>query len=185
MAEGTIRQRVERAASSALERDQHVTAIDILTGLRWLSDSQVDLWRQGRVEYLLQEVQTNPDKVVTAMEFFVQWAKAKGLVPSEAAYVARTPDRRQLRFTPSSNPAVELVFCTHWLSPDLSDSKRAALIQAENSPPELVVVMPLRDFVCTGCGGSGAFLIMQDDGPLCLTCAQIDDLVFLPSGNAR
>jgi hypothetical protein len=48
----------------------------------------------------------------------------------------------------------------------------------------IVVIQPVRDFVCADCGGSGDLLRMQDAGPLCLACADLDHLVFLPSGDA-
>ncbi|HEV3389261.1 MAG TPA: DUF2293 domain-containing protein [Solirubrobacteraceae bacterium] len=49
---------------------------------------------------------------------------------------------------------------------------------------ELVVVMPLKDWSCASCGTTGEFLTMDDAGPVCLTCADMDHLVFLPAGDA-
>jgi hypothetical protein len=51
-------------------------------------------------------------------------------------------------------------------------------------PPDLIVIEPLREFTCTGCGGTGPYLIMDEPGPQCLTCADLDHLLFLPAGNA-
>jgi len=48
----------------------------------------------------------------------------------------------------------------------------------------MVVVEPLNEWTCTGCGGSGSLLFMEDAGPLCLGCADLDHLVFLPAGDA-
>jgi hypothetical protein len=48
----------------------------------------------------------------------------------------------------------------------------------------IVVIQPVRDFVCAECGGGGDLLRMQDAGPLCLACSDLDHLVFLPSGDA-
>lgn len=50
--------------------------------------------------------------------------------------------------------------------------------------PDLLVIEPLHEFTCTGCGGTGPYLIMEDPGPLCLACADLDHLVFLPAGDA-
>ena len=50
--------------------------------------------------------------------------------------------------------------------------------------PDLIVIEPLREFTCTGCGGTGPYLIMDEPGPQCLTCADLDHLLFLPAGNA-
>jgi hypothetical protein len=48
-----------------------------------------------------------------------------------------------------------------------------------------VVIWPLKDFKCSVCGDeSGDLLIMDDSGPVCMKCAELDHLVFLPSGDA-
>ena len=49
---------------------------------------------------------------------------------------------------------------------------------------ELLVISPIRDWACSSCGGTGELLIMDDPGPVCLQCAELDHLVFLPSGDA-
>jgi hypothetical protein len=51
-------------------------------------------------------------------------------------------------------------------------------------PSELVVVSPVRKWTCTSCGGNGDLLKMEDGGPLCVECADLGHLVFLPSGDA-
>jgi len=58
------------------------------------------------------------------------------------------------------------------------------LAPRESKPADLVVILPLKDWTCAGCSGTGDFLIMDDTGPLCLTCADLDHLVFLPAGDA-
>lgn len=52
---------------------------------------------------------------------------------------------------------------------------------------DLVVFSILRDSTCAECGTklpSGAFLYMDGQRPLCLACADLDQLVYLPSGDA-
>jgi hypothetical protein len=49
---------------------------------------------------------------------------------------------------------------------------------------ELVVISPIKDWTCSSCGGTGELLTMDDRGPLCMVCAELDHLVFLPSGDA-
>jgi hypothetical protein len=119
------------------------------------------------------------------MRSFRRWAQARGLKPSETAYLARTRDRRPLRFSKSGDPGIEQAYRTHWVSPELSEKKRARLAERESRPPELVVVSPLRDFTCSACGEEqGGWLIMEDSGPICMACADMAHLVFLPSGDA-
>jgi len=48
----------------------------------------------------------------------------------------------------------------------------------------MVVIEPLNPWTCAGCGGSGSLLLMDDAGPLCMGCADLDHLVFLPAGDA-
>jgi hypothetical protein len=44
--------------------------------------------------------------------------------------------------------------------------------------------MPVKDWVCARCTGTGDLLTMDDAGPLCMTCADLDHLVFLGAGDA-
>jgi hypothetical protein len=67
---------------------------------------------------------------------------------------------------------------------DLKDQKRRHATEARDSAPDLVVIQPLRDWTCAECKGSGDLLIMDEPGPLCLACADLDHLVFLPAGDA-
>jgi len=46
------------------------------------------------------------------------------------------------------------------------------------------VIAPLNEWSCTACGGSGWLLFMEGPGPLCMDCADLGHLVFLPAGNA-
>lgn len=49
---------------------------------------------------------------------------------------------------------------------------------------DLVVVSPLKSWTCAECAGTGDFLTMDDAGPLCLSCADLDHLVYLAAGDA-
>jgi hypothetical protein len=68
--------------------------------------------------------------------------------------------------------------------PELSERERARLTERQSKPPDLVVVWPIKDWTCATCGGTGDLLIMDEPGPLCLTCADMDHLVYLPAGDA-
>jgi hypothetical protein len=50
---------------------------------------------------------------------------------------------------------------------------------------DLVVVSPLKDWTCATCGRTeGGWLVMEDAGPMCMSCADLAHLVLLPSGDA-
>lgn len=179
-----LKERVVRAAESALFNHNYVSAIDVLTGLGWLHAGRCDEWRQGRLPYLEAGVTANLVKISTAMRMFRTWARERDLKPSETGYVARTRDRRTLRFSKSGDPAVERAYRTHWVSPELSENKRKKQAERLSRPPDLVVISPLNEWSCTICGGSGDLLIMEDGEPLCLRCAGMDHLVYVPRGDA-
>lgn len=179
-----LERRVVEVAEDALSARGFVTAIDVFLGLGWLEPSTEQAWRQGRVPYLERVVTANLNKISKAMRFFRAWARRQGLKPSETVYVARAQGRSTLQFSKSANPSIERAYCTHWVSPQLSERKRERLAERHSKPPELVVISPVRDWTCTACEGTGELLIMETPGPLCLTCADMDHLVFLPAGDA-
>jgi hypothetical protein len=180
-----LEDRVARAASMALETQNYVRPIDVLTGIGWLYPGAEKEWRQGRIDYLGAVVQTNVEKISEAMELFRRWANSRGLLPQESAYVSQTIDRRALRFTLSGDPSIEGAYRTHWISPELSEERRERLAEKTGRPPDLVVVMPLKSgWQCHRCGGTGGWLVMEEPGPACLKCVGMDALEFVPSGNA-
>ncbi len=187
MSRQDIQERVRRVAEQALVEQQYVRPIDVLLGLGWLAPSHLDRWRQGRVPYLEQVIQGNLGKVGAAMAEFRRWARASGLTPSETTYLARTRDRRQLRFSASADPSIEQAYRTHWVSPELSERKRERLVEQQNRPPDLVAIAATKPWTCTKCAGefgAGAILMMEDAGPYCLDCADLGHLEYPPAGNA-
>ncbi len=173
------------AAEAALAERKFVTAIDVLVGVGWLEPRRVDEWRQGRIDYLERATTASLRKISTALRCFRRWARSRGLRPSEVAYVARTRDRRQLQFSKSGDPGIERAYRTHWVSGELSERTRARLVERGSRAPDLVVVSPVKDWTCSVCGGdSRGWLTMEDSGPVCMGCADMGHLVFLPSGDA-
>ncbi|SEG98395.1 hypothetical protein SAMN05444920_111311 [Nonomuraea solani] len=181
MSKPNLARRVAEAAEIALTTRKYVTFIDVVTGLRWLHSRHVDTWRQGRVATLAELAAVDEDRLVTTAALLRDWARAKGLRPVDTPYLAGTRDQRELRFTAGEG---QEPFRVHWLSPDLSEARVRRLTEAQSKAPDLVAVSPLDAWTCASCGDTGPYLIMEDDRPHCLTCADMDHLVFLPSGNA-
>lgn len=181
----SLADRVTKAAEAALAAQHFVSAIDVLGGIGWLDREALERWRRGQVDCLERVVGTNLSRISEAMKLFRVWATARGLNASHTVYVARTPQRQTLRFSRSGNPTIEASYRTHWVSPELSEKKRARLAEKASSTPELVVIQPLRDeWKCHRCGGTGNLLMMENPGPACLRCVGLDDLEFLPAGDA-
>jgi hypothetical protein len=179
-----LEHRIATAAEAALAASKSAAPVDVLVRIGWLPPTAVDAWRSGRIDALESRAQVSADRLAEALALLTRWAQQRGLQPSEAAYIGRTRDRRPLRFTVDGEPTVERAYRTHWIPSELSGAARERLVERQSRPPDLVVVWPLSEFTCDSCGGTGDLLIMEGDGPLCLTCADLDHLVFLPAGNA-
>jgi hypothetical protein len=185
MSTTSIERRVARAAERALAERGVVTPIDVLVGVGWLHSVHIDLWRQGRVAHLEELAQVDPSRLHDALGRLQRWAVQRGLVPAETSYVARTLDRRTLLFSANGDADVERAYRTQWLSPSLTVTQQDQVTERTSRPADVVVISPLnRDWTCRSCSGTGGLLIMDGPGPLCLTCAGMDHLVYLPAGDA-
>lgn len=63
-------------------------------------------------------------------------------------------------------------------------AKAEEAAKRKGKAPDLVVISPLKSWTCAECSGTGDFLTMDDAGPLCSSCADLDHLVYLPAGDA-
>jgi ribosomal protein L14 len=172
------------AAEAILARQKFVTAVDVCLGIGWLNSTHLDRWRQGRVDSLTCLLPVQQDKLTQFFECLQRWAQAHDLNPAETDYVSATRDRRQLRFSTDAHPAAERAWRTHWIPADLPVAQQERIVKRQAKAPDLVVVLPVKDWDCAECGGTGDLLIMDDQGPLCMTCADLDHLVFLGAGDA-
>jgi hypothetical protein len=59
------------------------------------------------------------------------------------------------------------------------------MIERQHRSTDLVVISALRAWSCSLCGAEQeGWLFMEDSGPVCLACAEMAHLVFVPSGDA-
>jgi hypothetical protein len=166
--------RVARIAEATLADQLFVRPIDILVGLGWLAQPNVDRWERGRVPSLGLCVGVDADKVAAALTALQRWAEDRGLKPSEANY-------HDLQFTADGDSDVERAYRTHWASTDISEF---VLERPPRRPGRIIVISPHNEWTCASCGNSGDFLLKDKAGALCLDCADLGHLEFLPSGNA-
>ncbi len=171
-------QRVTDAARQALTDHGYVTPLDVLIGIHWLHEVHPQAWRQERVATIEEMAQVDVARLAEAIHLLGIWARERGLSPTEVEYRSTSKERRPLRFTRDADPELERVLRTHWSSPG---SRQAA--EQPPRPTKPLAIMALGDWTCRECGGSGDFLVMDGPGPLCLTCADLDHLVFLPAGD--
>ena len=185
-----LRERLSNAAEAALAEEQVVSVVEVLVRIGWLKESKVAAWRQGRVEYLIDAISTSPENLRQALQFLIDWAEARKLDSTDVEYLSQSLDPKPLRFTPpDSGPELEAALRARWLSPNLSDKQRERLEAKQAKAPEIAVVEPLNeDWTCGRCGREGGRLLVMDDatrGPICLSCAGLSELVFLPAGDTK
>ena len=177
-----------RAAAAALAHHQYVSAIDVLTGTGLLAATHLEAWKKGRVDFLERVIQGNLKKISLSMSMFRRWASEKGHKPSETGYVRRARGGTvDLRFSKNGDPSIEKSYRTHYVSPALSEAKQRRLTEKLSKAAQPVVFLILRDSQCSECGAEisqGSLLLMEQGQPLCMPCARLDDLEYLPSGDA-
>lgn len=119
-----IEGKVRRAAMAAIDHHEYVSAIDVLTGMSWLTPASVEDWRRGRVPFLEKVIGTNLNRISFAMKYFRKWAPSEGLTPSETVYRrwGKGP-KHVLRFSKSGAPLLEKYYSTHYVSRRLQAKK--------------------------------------------------------------
>jgi hypothetical protein len=168
-----VETRVARIADAARAEGRSVRPVDVLVGLGWLAQANVDRWVQGRVPSLDRCVGVDSDKVMAALAAVQHWAEDRGLKPSEGDY-------RDLQFTADGDADAERAYRTHWGSTDIPEP----VVDRPRRPGRIVVISPHNEWTCASCGDTGDFLRMDKAGALCLDCADLGHLEFLPSGDA-
>jgi hypothetical protein len=185
-----LRDRVRTAAEGALEDGGSVGPLELLQYMRLLQPVHFEGWRNGNEHYRVLEewIQVGPAKFEKTLLYFAEWVKERGLRPIEAPYTRRTPrGAEQLRVTADGNPEREKFYRTHYIPAELSERKTRKAAEKLAKPPDLVVFDKVSEGGhCSDCGvelAKGSLLFMEKGQPLCLACADLDHLVFLPAGD--
>jgi hypothetical protein len=185
-----FQKRVEQAAEAVLKRNGSVGPLDLFQEMGLLQPVHVEGWRKGNEHYRVLEkwIRVGPEKFQKTINHFQEWVKQRGLRPIEAGNTRRGPAGiEQLRVTEDGDPEWERFYRTHYVPADITKKKTARLATKLNRPPELVVFEKVGDEGnCSECHAQlarGDFLLMEKGQPLCLTCADLDRLVFLPAGD--
>jgi hypothetical protein len=185
-----FRQRVIHAAEAALEADGAVGPLELFREMGMLHESHIKGWRQRSQFYpnLESWIQVGPEKFQKATRYFAQWVAERGLRPLEVSFTRRTPQgEAPLQVTIDGNPERERFYRTKYVPGNLSERKVEKLTQKLTKAPDLVVFEKVsEDGNCSDCGVElikGDFLFLEKQQPLCLTCADLDHLIFLPSGD--
>jgi hypothetical protein len=158
--------------------------------LGFLHPVHVEGWRKRHEAYPVLEkwIQVGPEKRARVFELFAVWVAERGLQPVGASYAARTARGVvELQVTADGDPAQEKFFRTHYAPAGLAPKQAARLTAKLHKEPDIVVFVMVSDSAtCAECGADvprGEFGTKEGDKLLCLTCADLDHLEFLPAGD--
>jgi len=181
---------VVQAAETALKRNGSVGPLELFQWMGFLQASHFDQWRKGNEEYraLRPWIHVGPEKLQKTIRHFQEWAQELKLRPIEAPYSrSGVGGVEELRVTEDGDPQWERFFRTRYAPADLPEKKTARLTERLKRPPELTVFQKVsEEGNCSDCGtelGEGDWLLKEKGQPLCLACADLDHLVFLPAGD--
>ena len=183
-----LRERVERAANAVLEASGFVGPLELLLQMGWLAPSHFLSWQKGILP-TLDVMQGSPEKREKAFRYFEQWAQNSGMKPVRIPYVRSAPGGEiPLRVITGDDPATEEFFQTHYIPCNLPARKLDRTVAKLSKPQDIVVFKTVsQSVICTECKTEllkGDFLFMERGKPLCLSCADLDHLEFLPAGDA-
>jgi len=181
--------RVPKAAADALEINGYASPINLLCQMHLLQSAHIRQWEKGIFKCLYPSIQGGSKKLADAFRIFSTWARDNDLIQFEATL--RTSGRDQsheLQVTADANPETERFFRTYYAPADITKRRLESLKKKLNKPPDLVVfIMQRESATCCECGiklSRGESIFQEQNDSLCLHCADLDHLEFLPSGNA-
>ncbi|MFI9386888.1 DUF2293 domain-containing protein [Kutzneria sp. NPDC052558] len=169
-----LRTKVRTIAEMLINRRGQVCFLDVLLQLGWVHQRNVDRWQRGELDPLATAVSVDDDKLLEAVEAFRLWGGQRFMSKTDP-HRSATRDRRALRFTADRDTRwVHLSFTKIGLDRTKLDTK----------VPDLVVVEARDEFECEECGQADEWLMVDAGSAICMSCADLDHLVFLKAGNA-
>jgi hypothetical protein len=187
---GAFRERVRNAAEAALKAHGSVGPLELLQRMGFLYSGHFVEWQRGAAGRAALEscFQVGPEKLGRTLRYFAEWVGERGLEPIEAPYTRRTArGMEELRVTADGNPEREKFYRTRFVPKARTEARQRQIRGKVTKAPDLVVFEKVsEEGNCSECGAEllqGNFLVMEKGRPLCLACADMDHLVFLPAGD--
>jgi hypothetical protein len=184
-----LRERVTVAAEAVLKHQRSVGPLELLQEMSLLAPSHFVAWQKGVTESLTGMIQGSPQKLRETFALFEQWARDRRLLPITGPYTRPTPAGAvALHVTREADPEQERFFSTRYVPGDASARETERITRKLSKPDNLVVFQTVSDSViCAECRTEmpkNEFLFMEKNKPLCLACADLDHLEYLPRGDA-
>ena len=112
-----LEKNIKRIISELSDEKGYICSIDVLLGLKYISKTDYEKWRNGQVEYLEKICLTKLSKLTAINQIIRQVAKKMNLEPSLTVYTKYGKGTRQkLHFSKSGNIDIEKAYSTHFLN---------------------------------------------------------------------
>lgn len=185
----SLRERVVAAAESELKKSGKVTAFDVLMRLGWLFQGHIQHWELGRewLPNIERVMQSKRERRRQVLKIFQAWGEGQGLAKTAAEYYPRVRNPQgELAATADQDSEMEVLYRLTFISPNLNARQATTVRKTLTKKPEILVFESYREGECGECGAridEGELLLLERESTLCLSCAELDRLVFLPSGD--
>ena len=186
-----LQQRVVTACNAVLKRNGSVGLIELCQQLSFLQQVHVDNWKHGKLDNvpLIKLLQVGADKFQKVLKHYEDWALSRGMSTIQVAYERQGrngPERLPILI--DDNPDQDALWRRHFVPADLSAKKAEKLEQKLNKPDDIAVFSQTTNKEkCAECSAEmlqGDLFFQEQNQIICLSCADLDHLEYLPSGDA-
>ncbi len=188
MAKASLSRRVATAMEELTKGKEAVSPLAVMMRIGWLSDSHLKGWMRGMAPALEPLMASTRPKQRRVLELVDEWARERGLEVVTGSYLPSSVQASgELQVTEDGDARVEAAYRRHYLPGHLSERQRVKAAEKTKEAPELMVVMVSTVAVCSGCEGAihkHAMMVLEKGAPLCLDCADLGHLIYLPAGDA-
>jgi len=113
----TLEKEIKKIINELSGKKGYISSIDVLIKLNYLSQTDYNNWRNGKIEYLEKVCKTNLNKLKTINKIIRQVSKKMNFEPSWTAYNKYGKGAKQrLRFCKSGNENIERAYSTHYIN---------------------------------------------------------------------
>ena len=186
-----LKTRVRKSAKTVLDRDKSISPIELLVELGFLHFSHVRQWKIENPHYadLESHIQCGEKKLKQTWSEFFAWVQENKLETFAADYTTTSrAGSIPLRVSGDGNAKTEKFFRTHFRRSDLTEKQKLRITKKQTKAPDLMVFQQTGDSsACSECSETlrkGDLFLLEQQEPICLECADMAHLEFLPSGDA-
>ena len=169
-----IRHQILQAAESLLKQQGSLSPLEVLVKVHLLHPVHLEEWKSGKIPYLEFILEKDLHKIRYLTKWLHTWALQKGLRPQEMTYLSKGNNlsQKQLEFTRNGRPQTELLYRTHFRTPESSKQKKpTSPLPAASEKPAILVFAGHGQ--CTQCGKSlirGSLYCRRGTRSYCISC---------------